>query len=93
MLLRICKKQFNVINYLVNITPFFFELLNQKFKIFVALLWTAPELLRLSANNWPMSGTKKGDIFSLGIILSEIVTVDTPYSINKKIDLIETSST
>ncbi|KAL3858495.1 hypothetical protein ACJMK2_013083 [Sinanodonta woodiana] len=41
---------------------------NERFK---ALLWTAPELLRLE--KWPPNGTQSGDVYSFGIILHEIV--------------------
>lgn len=41
------------------------------------LLWTAPELLRgLGATR---RGTLKGDVFSVGIILQEVLTRGPPY--------------
>ncbi|XP_006882986.1 PREDICTED: olfactory guanylyl cyclase GC-D-like [Elephantulus edwardii] len=42
------------------------------------LLWTAPELLR--APGGPRRGTLKGDTFSIGIILQEVLTRGPPYS-------------
>ncbi|XP_058162341.1 guanylate cyclase D-like [Dasypus novemcinctus] len=41
------------------------------------LLWTAPELLR--GPGGPGRGTFKGDVFSLGIILQEVLTRGPPY--------------
>lgn len=41
------------------------------------LLWTAPELL--PASGVPGQGTLKGDVFSLGIILQEVLTRSPPY--------------
>ncbi|XP_070575628.1 atrial natriuretic peptide receptor 1-like [Ptychodera flava] len=41
------------------------------------LLWRSPELLR--DPNPPEKGTRKGDIYSLGIILQEIALRDQPY--------------
>ncbi|KAK1336137.1 hypothetical protein QTO34_003939 [Cnephaeus nilssonii] len=41
------------------------------------LLWTAPELLR--GPGGPGRGTLKGDVFSLGIILQEVLTRGPPY--------------
>ncbi|KAM6159424.1 guanylate cyclase D-like [Rhynchocyon petersi] len=41
------------------------------------LLWTAPELLR--APGGPRRGTVKGDTFSVGIILQEVLTRGPPY--------------
>ena len=37
------------------------------------MFWTAPELLEND------NGTQKGDIYSLGIIINEIVTREFPY--------------
>ncbi|XP_069891446.1 guanylate cyclase D-like [Dipodomys merriami] len=42
------------------------------------LLWTAPELLR--GPGGPGQGTLKGDVFSMGIILQEVLTRGPPYS-------------
>ncbi|XP_053415954.1 guanylate cyclase D-like [Nycticebus coucang] len=41
------------------------------------LLWTAPELLRGPAG--PRRGTLKGDVFSVGIVLQEVLTRGPPY--------------
>ena len=41
------------------------------------LLWTAPELLRLPER--PVYGTQKGDVYSYGIILQEIILEDAAY--------------
>ncbi|KAF7474834.1 hypothetical protein GHT09_014382 [Marmota monax] len=45
--------------------------------LIVELLWTAPELLREPGG--PRQGTLKGDIFSMGIILQEVLTRGPPY--------------
>lgn len=46
------------------------------------LLWTAPELLR--SFKPPINGTQKGDVYSYGIILSELAVNGEPYSMNQK---------
>lgn len=39
--------------------------------------WTAPELLRCA--DPPLQGTKKGDIYSFGIVFKEVVDRTSPY--------------
>jgi atrial natriuretic peptide receptor A len=46
------------------------------------LLWTSPELLRMSDHERPAYGTPKGDVFSFGILVQEIIMKDTPYAHN-----------
>ena len=47
----------------------------QKYK---AMLWTAPELLRMKEKR-PFYGTQKGDIYSFGIIVQEVLYRVMPY--------------
>ena len=42
------------------------------------LLWTAPELLRL-CESVPEDATEKGDVYSFGILLQEILYRNTPF--------------
>ena len=42
------------------------------------LLWTAPELLRMG-ESVPEGDTEKGDVYSFGIILQEILYRNTPF--------------
>ncbi len=42
------------------------------------LLWTSPELLRMTTR--PNNGTQSGDIYSLGIILQEVVYRTMPFN-------------
>ncbi len=43
------------------------------------MLWTAPELLRLSEKEQIVNGTRTGDIYSLGLIIQEIVFRCLPF--------------
>jgi hypothetical protein len=45
--------------------------------VIAELLWTAPELLR--GRGGPGPGTLRGDVFSIGIILQEVLTRGPPY--------------
>lgn len=42
-------------------------------------LWRAPELLRLT--NPPARGTQKGDVYSFGIVLFEIIGRNGPWGV------------
>ena len=51
--------------------------------IFKDLLWTAPELLQGTANNpTTTAGTQKGDVYSFGIIMQEIILRQGPFSVH-----------
>ena len=49
-----------------------------EYESFKSLLWTAPELLRQGPDK-PYYGTRKGDVYSYGIILQELVYRAAPF--------------
>ncbi|XP_023931697.1 atrial natriuretic peptide receptor 2-like [Lingula anatina] len=53
------------------------EATTDTYKKYASLLWTAPELLRNTSPE--CCGTQKGDVYSFGIILQEIVLRGGPY--------------
>uniref|UniRef100_T1JDE2 guanylate cyclase n=1 Tax=Strigamia maritima TaxID=126957 RepID=T1JDE2_STRMM len=58
--------------------------------IYRSMLWTAPELLRISITpNEGGSGTKAGDVYSFGIIVSEICNCEGPFDYELQILSIE----
>jgi len=46
---------------------------------FYDLLWIAPECIHFNDNDYEIVGNQKGDIYSIGIILNEIVTGQSPF--------------
>ena len=48
-----------------------------EYKHYMKLLWTAPEILRLTVK--PRNGTQKGDVYSYGIILQEVIYRALPF--------------
>ncbi|ESN91552.1 hypothetical protein HELRODRAFT_108365 [Helobdella robusta] len=49
-----------------------------------SMLYIAPELLRTSIHYRNYYGTRKGDIYSFGIILQEVIIMDRPYALEVK---------
>ena len=49
-----------------------------EYQIYKALLWSAPELLR-KEHDMPYHGSQKGDVYSFGIILQEIIYKAKPF--------------
>ena len=46
----------------------------------IDLLWTAPEMLRKKQNDTiRVKGTKSADVYSFGVIMSELMTRELPY--------------
>ena len=54
-------------------------LMRASLSVAAALLWTAPELMRIPRSDRPSEGTVTGDAFSFGIILHEICYLTRPY--------------
>lgn len=56
------------------------EYLNDRYNDLSELLWIAPELLSMTTSSGSIEpGTQKGDVYSFGIILEEIVVRGGPY--------------
>ena len=49
------------------------------YQIYKKMLWTAPELLRLPEYERPPNGTIKGDIYSFGIVVQELIYRAMPF--------------
>ena len=52
--------------------------------VYHKLLWTAPELLRRPRDQRPPYGTKKGDVYSFGVIAQEVLYKAPPYFVDIK---------
>jgi serine/threonine protein kinase len=51
----------------------------------IAFLWTSPELLR-KPDEFAIRGSQKGDIYSFGIIMQEILFQSKPYFLCETLD-------
>ena len=52
--------------------------------VYHKLLWTAPELLRRPRDQRPRYGTKKGDVYSFGVIAQEVIFRAPPCFVDTK---------
>lgn len=54
-----------------------------------SLLWSAPEILRTSKCKYPLERSQKGDVYSFGVIVQEIVLRSYPYSTERETQSVE----
>ncbi|CAD5112906.1 DgyrCDS2113 [Dimorphilus gyrociliatus] len=54
-----------------------------------ALLWSAPEILRESNCKYPLASSQKGDVYSFGIIIQEIILRGCPFLMERDLKTVE----